>query len=429
VLFPKIKEYNDSPLKKQYPENVLHINTWAGRGGAAKCAYDHLCVSLRASANYDSNILVKESFVSGEDNGCSIIENYQTEEQLDLIMGEKELGWLDFCKLASFDIKNSNIFKDSDILHLHNLHGWYFSPFALPELTSLKPTVWTLHDEHSFTGHCAFTYQCEKWRSSCKNCPNLDTYPRLGVDSAEFLRKTKKIIYDYSSFVVVCPSLWLKNRAEKSILKNKDIRHIPNGVDINIFNLKNKLEMRKKLNLPLDKKILLFSSDFGTDNPYKGGEYIKQTYEILKNREDLFFLIIGGDSTELTDKNLKKVEYLYNEKDLSEYYSASDLFIYPTLADNFPYVVLESMACGTPVVAFNTGGVPEQIQHCKTGYLAKYKDTLDFINGINLFINNEQLLFSAGIEANKFIEAHFTLELSINRYINLYEEIYSILNK
>lgn len=416
----KKREFS-KPVKENF-DNVLYINTLAGHGGAARCAYDNLCKSFRLRKNLNTFMLAKALSPNISNETVGLAPRNISEQQDLLNYMQIKLGWQYFFQLGSFEIKDHEFFKQADILHFHNLHGGYFSPFVLPELTALKPTLWTLHDEQSFTGHCAYSFDCEQWQSGCRDCPDLSYYPTIEAKATDFVLKTKKHLYDNSLITYVCPSNWLKTRAQKSILQNKDIRVIYNGVDEKVFYNFEKEQARKELGLPVDKKILMFTADGSTDNPQKGGIFIKNTYERMKNRDDLLFLAIGGGSSK--EHNLQNISYIYDETMLAKYYAASDLFIFPTLADNLPYVVLESMSCGTPVISFDVGGVPEEIQHLETGYVAKYKDLNDFIKGINIFLENDELRKNASIKARETIEKAFTIDISLENYLKLYNEIW-----
>ncbi len=253
-----LKKYPKTTPDKQNLEKILHINTAVAKGGAAKVAYDFLCKNL-VLKGYKSKVLTGSNYGKPSDD---IKELRTTNIKLHKLLHryQKNAGILDFFNLESFNIPDLELFKNTDLVHLHNLHGAYFSPFVLPYLTSLKPTIWTLHDEQSFTGHCAYSFDCDKWQTGCGNCPDLDYYPKIKKDTTDFLLQTKKKIYDFSDFTVVCPSHWLANRAKQSVLGNKDIKVIYNGIDENVFTPTAKAYARKKLDLPLDKKILLFNA-------------------------------------------------------------------------------------------------------------------------------------------------------------------------
>lgn len=420
-----MKRIKDNPIS--VPNNprlntILYINTSADKGGAARCAYENLYKTFRDRKQYNTEILVKNIPAEIKNERFRVVPKNSSHKQQFLLGIQEILGWQDFFHLGSFDIKHTTSFHKADIIHLHNLHGGYFSPFALPELSALKPTIWTLHDQHSFTGHCAITLDCEKWKCGCGDCPMLLTYPQVIVDATAFVLKTKKQIYNHSHITFVTPSSWLKHEAEQSILGGVDMRVIPNGIDESVFRNHSKKEARKELLIPKDRFVLMFCATNGTENPFKGGKYIKKIINILRSKQDIHLICVGGQGED--SANVTNVPYLFDDSHLAKYYSAADLFIYPTLADTFPYVILESMACGTPVVSFQAGGVPEQLEHLETGYIAKYKDLEDFLKGILLFMENKRFRMTASQKAREVIEEKFTLDRSIDEYEKLYHEIW-----
>ena len=426
-ILPKNKTFIKNQEFKSDLKNILFINTLVGMGGACKIAYNMLCQNLQ-KRGYNARILVNKVYGIKQTADISILSRIHTKDQKILWKAQNSLGWLDFFQMESFNIKNMDIFKNADIVHLNNLHGNYFSLFALPELTALKPTIWTLHDQFAITGHCAFTYECDGWLNGCKQCPNLLSTPEISKDTANFLFKTKKKIYDNSDFTVVCYSEWMKSCLEKSILKDKDIKLIYNGIDTGVFKPYDKLEARKELNLPLDKKILLFSSNLGINNPQKGIKYLNETYNYFKNNENIMFIALGGDKKEYISERFLNLPYVHNETELAKYYSAADLFIFPTLAETFGLVIAESLACQTPVISFKTGPVPEIISHMETGYIANYKDINDFIKGIKLFLEDDLLRENASSSGRRVIEDKFSLNLMIDNYSRLYQEVFEARN-
>ncbi len=417
-----LKKYPKVKPDKQKPENILHINTAVGRGGAAKVAYEFLCRNLN-NKGYKSSILTSTNYGESSENITEIKTKNITLHKM-LHRCSKKEGLLDFYNLESFNIPEYEFFKNADVVHLHNLHGGYFSPFVLPYLTSLKPTVWTLHDEQAFTGHCSYAFGCKKWLTGCGDCPDLNFYPKIKKDTTDFLLQTKKKIYDYSNFTIACTSNWLAGRVKQSILGNKKIKVIYNGIDENVFTPTAKPYARKMLGLPLNKKILLFSASGSHKNPQKGGKYLIETYKRLRNKNDYLFINLGADKPG-EKKNWLDIPYITDEKHLALYYSAADLFIYPSMAEVFGLVVAEAMACCTPVVAFNNTAMPELINHMQTGYLAENKNVEDFIEGIKTFMENDNLRKNAGISSRERVELKFTLDRMINEYIELYLEVYA----
>ena len=155
----------------------------------------------------------------------------------------------------------------------------------------------------------------------------------------------------------------------------------------------------------------------------KGGKYILNVIDYYKNRKDILILIVGAKLVK-EYQNVISIDYIYSKAELVKYYSSADLFIFPTLSDNLPFVVMESMACGTPVISFKIGGIPEEIDHLKTGYLAKYKDLKNFIFGIELFVKNKKLRHDTTRQAHKQFLEKFTLKKCLSNYLDLYKEIY-----
>jgi len=417
----QLKKFQNKYEKKSEFKNILHVNTAVGKGGAAKVAHNYLNLSLNR-LGYNSTLLAGKLYTDNEPYTQELeCKNLKLHKLLHKY--QKTAGLLDFYNLSSFSIPDLEVFKNADVLHLHNLHGSYFSPFLLPKITSLKPTVWTLHDEQAFTGHCAYAFDCKKWQTGCGNCDDLAFYPKIKKDTTDFLINTKKKIYDMSSFTVVCPSNWLADRVKESILSEKDIRVIYNGIDEKVFVNTPKSQAREMLNLPQYKKILMFSASGSIKNPQKGGKYVFELYEKLKHRKDLLFLNIGGGKSNKIAKNWIDIDYVNDEKAMALYYSASDVFIYPSMAETFGLVVAESMACATPVVAFDNSALSEIILHKETGYLAVNKNIDDFINGVDFFLKSEEQRIRAGEKARKRVVESFTLDLMIKNYIELYKEI------
>jgi glycosyltransferase involved in cell wall biosynthesis len=420
-IMPHLKKFRKVREKKHPLKNILHINTAVGKGGAAKVAYEFLSKNLNKKG-YKSSVLAGTNYGEPADD-IKTLDVYNIKLHKMLHRYSKKKGLLDFYNLESFNIPQYDVVRNADLIHLHNLHGAYFSPFVLPSLTSFKPVVWTLHDEQAYTGHCSYSFNCDKWQTGCGNCPDLNFYPKIKTDTTDLLLEIKKEIYDCCGFTVVCPSSWLADRARKSILGRKNIRVIYNGVDENVFTPKVKAYARKMLNLPVNKKILLFSASGSIKNPQKGGEYITETYNRLKYEDEYLFVNLGSEKLS-KKKNWLDIPYIKEEKQLALYYSAADLFIYPSQAEVFGLVIAESMACQTPVIAFRNSAIPELITHMQTGYLAENRNVEDFINGIKTFINNDNVRNNAGINSRERILEKFTLDKMVNQYIELYQEVF-----
>jgi glycosyltransferase involved in cell wall biosynthesis len=291
-------------------------------------------------------------------------------------------------------------------------------------MSRLKPVVWTLHDMWAITPHCAYSYECEL-KNGFYQCPSMNSYPQIFWNNEKYLSWRKRNIYNKSKFNLVVPSLWLKNKVEKSVLKNKDIDLIYNGIDENIFKISENNSSRQELGLPLDKKIVLFLSDGGKNNPAKGWFYVESVVKRF-NDDNTLFLCLGGKESGRDDvyNNLLYIPRISDKEKLSKYFSASDVFLFPSLADNCPLVILEAMACGIPIVTFDTGGIPELVKHLENGYIAKYKDVEDLTKGVEYIfgLDNEKIT-NIKNKSRESVTTKYTIDKMVDQYEMLYDKI------
>lgn len=248
-----------------------------------------------------------------------------------------------------------------DVIHLHNLHGYYLNLEVLFNYLaqSNKPVVWTLHDCWAFTGHCAyFDYiGCDKWKDECGNCPQKKIYPNsYGLDNSYNNFNQKKALFTrLNNLTIITPSQWLANLVKESFLNKYPIQVINNGIDLNVFKPTSS-EFRKKYHLE-EKKIIL-----GVANVWNQRKGFNTFIELSSKLDEDYQIVLVG-VTEKQKNNLPSniigINRTNNIEELAEIYTVADVFVNPTLEDNFPTVNLESAACGTPVITYKTGGSPE----------------------------------------------------------------------
>lgn len=406
---------------------VLQINTIDINGGAAKVAYS-LTKNLRQK-NIDVNYLVgkkysHDTFVKSlpRNTVSDFLEkltgkdfDYFLKDMLVNIAGMDNFGYDD-------EILNDNWFKSADIIHLHNLHGYYFKFGVLRKMANIKPIVWTLHDEWAIMPHGAWSDYFDKKDKFYKR-KNLMSYPPMLFNNENYLMRRKKDIYKKINPIIVTPSLWLKRRVEKSVLGDKTIKLIPNGIDTSIYKSQDKMKLRGKLKLPIDKKIILFLASGGKDNPQKGWEHIKKIIDNF-SCENYLFLCIGGSNKEISrEGNILYVPYIKDERKLSEYYSASDVFLFTSNHENFPLTTLEAMGSGLPVIAFDVGGVSEQIINGKNGFIIKMSDYSSAGKCLSKLLNDQELLKNMSKEASEYINNNYSLDKMVDGYMKLYESL------
>jgi glycosyltransferase involved in cell wall biosynthesis len=318
--------------------------------------------------------------------------------------------------------------KSADVIQLHNTHGNYFAQTALPKLSHSAPTVWTLHDMWSFTGHCSYSSDCNKWQTGCGKCPYPTVYPSVSLDTTALLWRLKKKLYQKSRLTVVSPSQWLANLAKSSPLLNQfEVHWIPNSVDTDVYSPIAKEVAREVLNIPADKFIIMFAVEKIND-PRKGFPLLLEALHKIPDHQrkhmELLLLGQGGEMLNgLQPFPIHEMGPIFSEKMMAICYNSADVFILPTQQDNFPNGLLESMACGTPCISFKVGGVPEVIRHMETGYLAEYGSIDDLANGIQHLLNNPNMIGDWGRRSRNIALQEYTLAIQAHRYKELYLEL------
>ncbi|MGE5500241.1 MAG: glycosyltransferase [Syntrophothermus sp.] len=317
-----------------------------------------------------------------------------------------------------------------DIISMHNTLGGYFPIPMYEEISSYAPVVWTLHDMWAFTGNAAHTFGDESWNEMKNSKQNTKIYPAIGINTGSWLLKQKKEVYSRSNITIVTPSMWLYSLAKQSpVFEGKQLHHIFNGVDQDVFYPLDKAGARKELNIPQDAKVLMFSAEKLKGNPYKGGRDLIEILRKINSRvqEKIHLLILGmGELEEL--KSLEKfvihqAGYIKEEKKMAQCLSASDIFVYPTRADNLSNALVEAISCGRPAVTFDVGGCGEIITDNISGRLIKPFDLDDFaLKTVELLSDSSRLsLLSAG--ARIYAEKNFSLKKMSYKYYELFKQL------
>lgn len=298
---------------------------------------------------------------------------------------------------------------DPDIIHLHNIHGYYLNIEVLFKYlkTCGKKIIWTLHDCWSFTGHCVyFDYvACEKWKRGCYNCPQKKEYPaRIGPDmSRKNYIKKRQLFTSISNMTLVTPSQWLSDFLHDSFMKEYNVRVIHNGIDTEVFRpMESKV---KEQYFCTDKKIIL-----GVAAVWDKRKGLSSFIELSKKLDDTYRIILVGLTKEQIKglpSNMIGIERTNSVKELVELYSAAAIFVNPTLEDNYPTTNIEAIACGTPVVTYDTGGSPESAKMYGTS--VAQKDVQALVRAIK----------NAGIFNPQNVDVDY--KTSVQKYMRLYE--------
>lgn len=400
---------------------VLHISKSDVAGGASIAGY-RLHQGLLAQG-VDSKLLVGKA--EAKNSRVDTIKGKPLIERALLPIAQNlGLNYLNF--VSSFDIPKHPFYQTANILNFHNLHTAYFNYLAIPALTQHKPAVITLHDMWAFTGHCAYSYNCQRWQNGCGKCPYPDIYPDIKQDNTGLELKLKDWVYRRSRLIVVAPSQWLAAQAQQSILNRFPIHHIPYGIDTEAYQPLEQGLCRTALGIPLHKKVLMFGAH-SLDDRRKGSDLLLQVLQRLPNsiKKETILITLGGDNEAIaTTVNIPVLNlgYISSDRLKAIAYSAADLFIFPTRADNLPLMLQESMACGTPMVSFKVGGVPDLVRPGITGYLATPEDIEDFSHGIIQLLEDRGLRQSMAQHCRNIAVQEFSLEFQAKRYITLYQQ-------
>lgn len=406
--------------------NILHINQSDTAGGAAIAAY-RLHQGLLAQG-VDSRLLVGEVRTSSDRVAGMPPRQLRLENQIYRLTRRLSLNFIHL--LNSFDIPKHAFYQDANIINFHNLHrgyGGYFNYLAIPSLTANKPAVFTLHDMWSFTGHCTYSYECDRWEIGCGDCPYPENYPAIQRDNTRFEWKLKNWVYHHSNLTIVTPSRWLAEQAKQSILKRFPIHHIANGIDTIAYQPLDGEQCKSLLGIPVGKKVLMFGAENLKDTRKGGDLLLKALSHLPESLKAGTVLLTVGDRGEViaqaTGIATLNLGYVSSDRLKSIAYSAADLFVFPTRADNLPLMLQESMTCGTPMVSFKIGGVPDLVRPGVTGYLAEPEDDQDLCYGIVQLLEDKTLRERMGQNCRTIALEEFSLELQVQRYIQLYQGI------
>lgn len=407
---------------------VLHISHSDLIGGAARAAYRlHLA---QLSAGIESKMLVRTKLsdhwtISGPstkfEKVCNLLRS-PIGHQISKLQRSRNINFHSGNWLPSNWAKQINA-SDADIIHLHWVAGETMSIEDIGRIK--KPIVWTLHDMWPFCGteHVTDFGIDARWRIgySSRNRANLDQ--GLDLDKLAWLRKKKA--WKKQPMHIIAPSSWMAECAKNSVLfKDYPITTIPNALNTNIYKPLDKVFCRDLLNLPKDKKIILFGAMGGGKDPNKGYDLLIEALKNLSTKvdnDDILCVIFGQNKPEhvpILPFKTKWLGHIHDDEKLAILYNTASVMIVPSRQENLPQTATEAQSCGCPVVAFDTTGLKDIIEHKKTGYLAKPFDPIDMSAGINFILNQNNDNYS-GHSRDKAIET-WSNKIITDKLLNIY---------
>jgi len=401
---------------------VLHINqsdTWGGAAIASHRLHQGLLNQQIQSRMLVGKVITDSPLVQ------PVPRNERMERQAGRITEKLGLNYVHLW--TTRDIHHHEFYQSADIINFHNLHTGYFNYLSIPKLTAHKPAVFTLHDMWSFTGHCSYSYDCDRWATGCGQCPYLETYPAVVRDNTHLEWRLKNWVYSRSDLTIVAPSYWLLEQAKRSMLSQFPIHHIPYGIDTQSYQPLDSAQCRAALGISPTQRVLLFSAESLTEKR-KGGDLLQATLQNLPAslKSELLLLTLGNGGEAIAQTlgiDSLSLGYVNSDRLKAMVFSAADLFIFPTRADNLPLVLQESMACGTPVVSFDVGGVADLVRPGVTGYLAEPENISELGAGIIHLLEDHSLRQQMGENCRAIALAEYSLELQAKRYIELYTQL------
>jgi glycosyltransferase involved in cell wall biosynthesis len=417
---------------------VVIVNTSSNTGGAAIAA-KRLLIALNKQPKIEAKMLVRDGNAT---QNIIITTNSRWKKFLNfvrfawerfifvLLEKSKEVRFLFSLANTGEDIAEQPVIKNADIIHLHWINGGFLSLKSIKKLLQLnKPIVWTLHDMWLFTGGCHHSGECNNFMQQCGNC-NFIKFPVSRDISHRIWKRKEKIFKQSANIIVVTCSSWLRGKAmESSLLANKCIVSIPNPIDTEVFKPIDKILCREKLDISETKKYILFAAA-NVNNYFKGFSYFTDSLQLLLHdhpdiKDKIEILVVGRIKNKEIFTSIPlsyRVLGTANEEKMILIYNACDIYVTSSLQENLPNTIMEAFACGTPVVGFNIGGIPEMIDHRKNGWLATFKSADSLAEGIywTLFeADSSQLSANARDKAMK----EYNEDRIAREYLNLYQQL------
>ena len=414
---------------------VVHVSTYHTFGGAAIAAL-RLHHTLLDSG-IESTVLVQEkerdekgveAYANGFFAKKQALARFAAERFYFAFQEKEKSVRFHFSPLwTGTDISTHPLIQEADIIHLHWINFGFLSLNSLEKLVELgKPVVWTMHDMSTFTGGCHYSRDCNKYLNHCHHCPYLRKPSAKDLAYQVFERKIH--LFKNAPLTLVSPSQWLANLAKKAATtQHIETIAIPNLIDTTIFQPKNREIAKINLALNTKKKWILFAG-VNTQDPRKGFRYFKEATHLLKDKKEEWGVVVFGktqpDALAELGLEVKSLGSIPSHE-VVKVYQAVDVMVVPSLEDNYPNTIIEAMACGTPVVGFDTGGIPEQIIHLQTGYVAQLHSADDLAKGIQFILENvdyEQL----SQNNRRIIEQRNAPEPVVKQFLQLYNKLLSV---
>ncbi|MBF0542000.1 MAG: glycosyltransferase [Nitrospirae bacterium] len=407
---------------------VLIIGKYDIKGGSALAGYS-IYKSLRDYTDIDTYLLCGDKIGNDSEVSTIVSKNFRKFEKIFNVLFIESTVAQGYWLLSNLKIFTHPYLKDVDIINLHDIHGNFFSYPLIKKLSKIAPIVITMQGMWYITGGCYFTYDCDNWKTGCKDCSDSRWYKNIVVDRPHFHWKHKKNIYSKSNLTGVTCSKWMQNIIQESpLFENKKVYHIYNPINTDNLKPLDKELSREILNLPKDKNIVCFGAADISDERKGFSLFIESITRDFVVKNDIFLILMGADTSSIISKIPDYLPYKYfGSVDLDIFrsiiYNAADVFIFPTQADNLPNMLIETMSCGVPPITFDVGGCGEVVINDQTGYLAIKNDFNDFNNGIIKLCQDEVLRRRLSENCRTNVIENFSLKVCADKYSQVFREV------
>ncbi len=398
---------------------ILHLSHTDLAGGAFTASYRLHSALIEKKINSQMLVRIKNTKDVRVIKENSLIEKIKSKITIFIELGLALLSYPKKNTTYTLNILPSTLLStikslSPDLIHIHWVGG-EFLPLELLKKISI-PIVWTFHDLWPILG----TEHYKEDVSANRIIKMINIYQ---------LRRKKNILVSLNNFSIIAPSNWLKKQIEGSFLRSINNIYIPNCIDERVFSPLSKNSAKKKLNIDVTKKLILFGASNILDKRKGYAEFQNAMQILSENSGDTKNINIGAfghilDKKIKNSKNYIHFGFITNSKKMSLLLSAADVCVFPSLIDNLPSTVLESLSCGTPVVAFNIGGISDLIEHKKNGYLAKPHDVTDLAEGIKWILQSKSSNYEKMcITAREHILKKFSKDVITKKHIQLYKKL------
>lgn len=403
----------------------MHFSTADVSGGSARSAYriheglrarghrSHMLVGFRFSQDADVARVAESKMLHFADRCVSKLGAYA--------------GYQYTFVPSSLRTARHPWLREADVIQLFNTHGGYFAQGLLPRLARHAPLVWRLSDMWPLTGHCAYPGDCTRWLQGCGRCPDLQTYPAIGIDRTESLFRLKRKLYANLPLTIVAPSSWMENQARRSpLFADLPIRRIPNGVDGNVYAPQSRRDARLRFGIPETARVILFAAHILDANPRKGGDVLRQALAELGPQADWTLALLGEGGASWPGSVPIPVHLLGFQSDsaaIARCYAAADVVVIPSVLENMPNTLIESLACARAVVASDCGGMRDGVLHGATGLLTPVGDVHELARALKELLAADEWCGQMEHAARALFDREFSAQREIERMENLYVEV------